>query len=616
MHMSNGCSKHLLDCKHFTCLRIHFKCPDYYCIPWRYVCNSVWDCPYGVDEEGCNRSSCPGMFKCHTSVICLTSHSICDQTTDCKFGDDEYFCKVRLPPCPQNCTCIVYSITCTNYVYHSGVTVLPYIIMSISSSHVAKLENLFQQCNQTVLFFLRLSKIKLLCGPIKSLNVTTIMHLDFAMNIIKKIERLCFSYQQEILTLNLSLNRIEMISELAFFNLTHLQSLDLSSNKIQVLSQKCFTSLHSLKILKILNNCLVEVSIHAFEDSSIGSILTDDWKVCCISKSMHGLCQFNPQKAGVCMYLIGNSGAVAVTAIIALLGLVFNTISFVITRMKKSKNDAAKCYDLTVIGITIGDMFYCIALLIIFIANSVFQNRYIEKEIYWRGSVQCYIISTLYIASHLISFLTVNIMAVSRYSVVKYPFDSRFLERGFVIKLIVLSILMSVICSICMMMSHWLTSATHLLPNQLCRLLDGTESSVTGKIAHYLILATQFLPIISTSAIYFCLYQERKKSGKAIEGASDCKKESSTLTKGLLTSSFAFLCWIPGSIGLILVMFWTRLHFTLILWLNNLILPLNAITNPFTFVFIKAFKDMKANISIKNQRNKGPDAIESEINEK
>ncbi len=199
------------------------------------------------------------MFKCHESVICLVSDNICDQISDCKFGDDEYFCQVKIPACPQNCTCILYSISCTNYVYDGGLTVLPYILMSINSSHITKLENLFEHCNQTVLLYLRMSKIKLLCGPLKSLNVSSLMHLDFAMNAIRNIDRLCFSNQQELLLLNLSLNRIEIVSELTFSKSRHLKWLDMSSNRIQVLSQKCFQGLYSLKTLKISNNSLVKV---------------------------------------------------------------------------------------------------------------------------------------------------------------------------------------------------------------------------------------------------------------------------------------------------------------------------------------------------------------------
>ena len=40
---------HLENCLKFQCNML-FKCSGYYCIPWIYVCDGKWDCPYGEDE--------------------------------------------------------------------------------------------------------------------------------------------------------------------------------------------------------------------------------------------------------------------------------------------------------------------------------------------------------------------------------------------------------------------------------------------------------------------------------------------------------------------------------------------------------------------------------------
>ena len=36
---------HLQSYKNFEC-NLHFKCPQFYCIPWAYICDGKWDCPY------------------------------------------------------------------------------------------------------------------------------------------------------------------------------------------------------------------------------------------------------------------------------------------------------------------------------------------------------------------------------------------------------------------------------------------------------------------------------------------------------------------------------------------------------------------------------------------
>ena len=56
---------HLLVCERFQCGNKYFKCPKYYCVPWNKVCDGHWECPAGADEAHCNRTNCPGQYKCH-----------------------------------------------------------------------------------------------------------------------------------------------------------------------------------------------------------------------------------------------------------------------------------------------------------------------------------------------------------------------------------------------------------------------------------------------------------------------------------------------------------------------------------------------------------------------
>ncbi|XP_060596396.1 low-density lipoprotein receptor-like [Ruditapes philippinarum] len=54
-----GCRSfsHLLNCGNFTCPRYYFKCPNSYCVPYMYVCNGIYDCGNGADEEHCGKEN-------------------------------------------------------------------------------------------------------------------------------------------------------------------------------------------------------------------------------------------------------------------------------------------------------------------------------------------------------------------------------------------------------------------------------------------------------------------------------------------------------------------------------------------------------------------------------
>ena len=107
-HLENG--NHLVDCEFFKCNSMYFKCPGFYCIPYRYVCDGKVNCPGALDEEKCSRVSCPGQYKCNDSVICLDLQSLCDVVLDCPGGDDERLCTQKVPDCLEECVCLFFSI--------------------------------------------------------------------------------------------------------------------------------------------------------------------------------------------------------------------------------------------------------------------------------------------------------------------------------------------------------------------------------------------------------------------------------------------------------------------------------------------------------------------------
>ena len=123
------------NCKHFKC-NMMYKCPEYYCIPWSYVCDKKWDCPHGYDEKNCDKNEvCSSKYRCRNSQKCIHLNDICNSIDDCLLGDDEYFCSLHETNCPSMYQCFTFAIRCYNIQsqFLLGSDSLPYYIIHIEN---------------------------------------------------------------------------------------------------------------------------------------------------------------------------------------------------------------------------------------------------------------------------------------------------------------------------------------------------------------------------------------------------------------------------------------------------------------------------------------------------
>ncbi len=107
--------EHMEECSEFEC-NMMFKCPDFYCIPWKLVCNGKWDCPFGDDElihYHCQQNrECVLMYRCKSTQICVHLGTVCDTHFDCPLREDESLCSLSDTKCPLFCECLTYAIYC------------------------------------------------------------------------------------------------------------------------------------------------------------------------------------------------------------------------------------------------------------------------------------------------------------------------------------------------------------------------------------------------------------------------------------------------------------------------------------------------------------------------
>ncbi|XP_071479554.1 uncharacterized protein [Diadema antillarum] len=188
-----GCRdvSHLQSCGNFTCPNFMIKCPSSYCIPLRYWCDGVLDCPYGEDEDQCARFVCPpGSYRCHGYTTCITQDEVCDEVIHCPEKDDELFCDLQ----------------------NTGLSEI------VSESFV---------------------------------DNGNILHLNLSGNNISRLAQGSLRGLQRLTKLNLHGNPLDDVSPGTFYNLSNLQELDVRETSIRLTTSglDLFHGLQSLKVI-------------------------------------------------------------------------------------------------------------------------------------------------------------------------------------------------------------------------------------------------------------------------------------------------------------------------------------------------------------------------------
>ena len=276
---------HLYNCTNFQCLG-HFKCPFSYCIPFDFVCNRIWDCPGGFDEQNCRSYSCSHLFKCNNQSKCLHLSKVCDGIKDCFFGDDELSCgPSNSLSCPFKCFCFAQSIVCNHLIYVENLRLFDSTkyfkcyncTFGLNGFHISSLINLiFLDFKDYFQAEICLSK------DINNPTFKSLRKLDMSYNKINIINRNCFISLLSLNILYLKNNKIACVKSKDFYNLRNLNILDLSHNKIKILSADIFNGLHDIKAINLSLNLIMAICPEAFSSLPHNTIHSLNKKVCCM----------------------------------------------------------------------------------------------------------------------------------------------------------------------------------------------------------------------------------------------------------------------------------------------------------------------------------------------
>ncbi len=569
--------KHLQNCSSFSC-NIMFKCPNFYCVQFSYICNGKWDCPGGVDESalsGCAmQRKCPNLFKCAHNYRCTHLEDVCDGHTDCPHGDDELFCSLKMAKCPLQCKCLLFSISCINFAllhrehfsYHN---------IWFRKTLFGSSRNFIDFFSNAVLLTVVDSGLVHVCQS--GLKMSNLIMLNVSMNSVATLETGCFQSSIQLQILDLSRNMIQTVQQNAFTNISELMLLNLTGNAATVLSNMAFSGLQRIRLLSLDFQSTTFIAKNTFEKTSVDVLQTDSYHLCCL---MDVNCTSPFPWYISCASLLPNK-AMRVTWYLMSAIISSGTLASIIHEISHQKGlDKIEANGITIISINIAGYVYILPLSILWVADLHYSYNIVLKETEWRSSAPCFTAFGATLKFSFISPFLLSFLSFSRWMIVVHPIDTDFKRANFVLKCISALFVLSTVVASVLTLSYFLHE--HLIPVVLCSpFVDPTDSSTpivvfTGTVAVTQTVCTAFIILV-----YSFMVRDFKTSQASVQKVSK-RKSNAALYAQIIVSVFSnLLCSIPCGVIFLTCLVLMKYPVNIPVWTTILVIPLNSLVHPF-----------------------------------
>ena len=585
--------EHMQSCEKFEC-NMKFKCPEFYCIPWNYVCDGKWDCPKGYDElvlHNCGvQRKCKNMFKCVHSQICIHVGDICDGHTDCPHGDDEFVCSLHHVTCPAGCNCLIFTIECYDVLFQtiSFALFYPYQVIYLKHCDSVFTNQILPKLVNNNLLFLTHNNLVDICDILPSLSCTLIIDLGF--NKLKMIEKGCFYNGFKIMIIKLNNNLIQSFSPSVVVTLHNLQYLDLNYNNIKTLYNDVALTKTPEKVLAISNNSLSYINEDIFKSMKVKVLFTNDYHLCCIL-SAKALCTAYLPWYESCSGLLTNIYIRWCFYCLSSLVIFINIITLTIHRIILSKYEKNSGTFQTIVD---ANSFLCIIygsyILILWLIDLNYGTVFTIFENQWRSGVTCFFSFAVVLNFNVLSPLITTFLSFSRLMVIVHPLTSRFKNKTFVFKrLIWLLIFCATVASSTSIAMFKIYSS---VPYALCHpFVDPSGSVLLVKITTWIVVTLQTVSCIINIFLYLKLLKDMKISQKEVQKSVKQSNRARSMTIQiviLMTSNI--LTWIPSGVIYLALLHLNKYPIEIVAWTIILITTINPVINPLVIIATRAKK--------------------------
>ncbi len=594
---------HLTTCDDFIC-NAAYKCQQSFCIPHEYECNRKWECVNGEDEFYClfPVRHCAGLLKCANSHICISPFQVCDHVKNCPMGTDEELCVPRFSKCPDYCSCFQLVASCS--AMNSTLTqinrnLLKYCThIHLADSVVTRVY--FQQFESAVVAILH-SNMQTFCQYL-GLHSLQIQILSVDNSTMAKVINSCFKGMKTILMFTLTNLGLKAIEDQAFEDQQKLVSLDLSNNLLTELTQTSICFLSVLKHLNIAYNKLQTFSSNLFHGlTHLSRVQTDYFAVCCSVTTNTITCTAHIAWPSECQDILNK----AMTIFLwhwAMILLCFNLACCLYIAIKLNLCvKKATSFEITTLFVCAAGLICGIYLIVMLSASTHYIGIFFTREQYWRGSVLCHIVANLFSIFCIFSPLVLNLAAMSKYLVVKYPFEVKYKAVKRIYYHCASYVILSLSISVFVWCLHYFVQKMNSLETPLCSLIGSVSNVLHVNIFTSIISLYFLIACILIIGMHVLLYKVHGESKQTPLAKSKNQKREKALAIQLSVSSIChFFSWTCPAVVYLLSIVLAEYPMNMLTWTTIAAVPMNSIVSPAIFLVMK----LKHHVSCTGQKPK------------
>ena len=553
-----------------------FKCPEFYCIPWSYVCDGKWDCPGGYDEMtefkcGINRT-CRNMFKCRNSQKCIHVGDVCNGLKDCNTGDDEYMCSLAGSFCPSSCICIALGISCYNVNYTSDlISFLPYNAIFLNYCHLVFLETFLNILKFPTFLSLQHNNLRFVCKILPGVSRT--LTIDLGFNLVEYVNPDCFKNGFRLISIKLNNNLISIFQRVVIFQLKNLQYLNLNNNVILALFLDYYSMVPDLAILSIKNNKFSTISSRLFDELNVKIIVTDSYFICC-KTPLRSTCTSVKLWYESCEHLLLQRSITVCAFCYSLFLIITNVLVIFLQKILHVRNRKEYgTFQYVALSVNLTDLTWGIYLIVLTLSDFIFKNNFVIQESLWKSSFICIFLFSINLNFNFLSPLLSSFMSFSRLMVVMYPLDSKFKNTQYILKgcILMYGLAATLVTGFVVTFNYMYST----VPFRVCSpFIDPTHSNMMLTVTTCVLVCLQF-------CVYFSNILFNSKTISELKDSNFSQKQSivSLLTQFFILRVSNTICWVPSGIIFLICMFTNEFSIIMVTWVVIAVTSVHPITN-------------------------------------